>query len=146
METYQYNKLTSKGELIGTGEMSEYEFKAIYNETMQSVFLNGGQIRTDHNYYIQLAQRDKPNTTQQILDQRQSQYGEYADVARITQEIKQSLQSGASYASLSDGQKLALDMIANKMARAVNGDVTYQDNYEDICGYSQLVLDELKNK
>jgi hypothetical protein len=88
---------------------------------------------------------EEVTTTESILSERQAQYGSYSDVARITQEIKKSLLSGASYSNLSDEQKLSLDMIANKMARAVNGDVTYVDNWQDICGYGQLVVDSLNS-
>lgn len=86
------------------------------------------------------------DTVSNILQQRESQYGSYGDVARITQAIKSQLATGSSYDELSDEQKLSLDMIANKMARAVNGDVNYIDNWNDICGYSQLVVDNLLEK
>lgn len=82
---------------------------------------------------------------EKILEERESQYGSYSDVARITQGIKDHLLTGSSYEKLSNEQKLSLDMIANKMARAVNGDVSLIDNYADICGYSQLVVDSLKS-
>ena len=34
-------------------------------------------------------------------------------------------------------------MIQHKIGRILNGDPNYDDNWRDICGYSQLVLDEL---
>lgn len=85
-------------------------------------------------------------TVENILSERENQYGNYSEVAKITQGIKEQLLTGRSYEKLSDEQKLSLDMIANKMARAVNGDVNLIDNYLDICGYSQLVVDSMKNK
>ena len=84
-------------------------------------------------------------TVENILSERENQYGNYSEVAKITQGIKEQLLTGRSYEKLSDEQKLSLDMIANKMARAVNGDVNLIDNYLDICGYSQLVVDSMKN-
>lgn len=84
-------------------------------------------------------------TVENILSERENQYGNYSEVAKITQGIKEQLLAGRSYEKLSDEQKLSLDMIANKMARAVNGDVNLIDNYLDICGYSQLVVDSMKN-
>lgn len=83
-------------------------------------------------------------TVESILNERENQYGNYSEVAKITQGIKDQLLTGRSYEKLSDEQKLSLDMIANKMARAVNGDVNLIDNYLDICGYSQLVVDSMK--
>lgn len=85
-------------------------------------------------------------TVENILSERKNQYGNYSEIAKITQGIKEQLLTGRSYEKLSDEQKLSLDMIANKMARAVNGDVNLIDNYLDICGYSQLVVDSMKNK
>lgn len=84
-------------------------------------------------------------TVENILNERENQYGNYGEVAKITQGIKEQLLTGRSYEKLSDEQKLSLDMIANKMSRAVNGDVNLIDNYLDICGYSQLVVDSMKN-
>ena len=37
----------------------------------------------------------------------------------------------------------ALEMIVHKIARIVNGDPNYIDNWIDICGYSKLVIDEI---
>jgi hypothetical protein len=34
-------------------------------------------------------------------------------------------------------------MIANKLARIVNGDANYRDSWVDIIGYAQLVLDAM---
>ena len=98
----------------------------------------------DHLYRAQAQDIVVYGAVSNILQQRESQYGSYSDVARITQAIKSQLITGSSYDKLSDEQKLSLDMIANKMARAVNGDVNYIDNWNDICGYSQLVIDNLK--
>ena len=44
---------------------------------------------------------------------------------------------------MSDDQVIALDMICNKMARIVNGDPNYIDNWHDIAGYATLVEQEL---
>lgn len=143
---YPIVKLSFIGEEIGRTVMPKSDFEKVYTPKQQSTLIAGGEIKIDGDSYVKLIQGEvKPNTTE-ILNQRQSQYGDYADVATITQTIVNSLQTGASYSQLSDAQKTSLFMIANKMARAVNGDVTYKDNYEDICGYSQLVLDELNKK
>ncbi len=45
--------------------------------------------------------------------------------------------------SLSDSQHFALVMMTNKMARIVNGDPNYIDNWHDIAGYATLVEQEL---
>jgi hypothetical protein len=52
--------------------------------------------------------------------------------------------SGASFAYLDYDQKEALEMVAHKLGRIVNGDPNYLDSWVDIIGYTQLVLDRLK--
>ena len=47
---------------------------------------------------------------------------------------------------LSDVQQEALDMIATKMARIVNGDPDKVDNWDDISGYAKLVSDVLQEE
>lgn len=78
------------------------------------------------------------------LNERQGTYGDYAAVAGITQSLMRTIESGASYEQMSDVQKTSLFMIANKMARIVNGDPSYQDSWHDISGYATLVVNELK--
>jgi hypothetical protein len=40
----------------------------------------------------------------------------------------------------------SLDMIANKIARIVNGDPNYLDSWVDIVGYTTLVVNKLEGK
>lgn len=53
------------------------------------------------------------------------------------------VESARNYEHLEPYQKTALFMIFNKIARAVNGDPKYLDNYTDIAGYATLVIQEL---
>lgn len=78
------------------------------------------------------------------LNERQGTYGDYAAVAGITQSIMQVIESGASYEQMNAAQKTSLFMIANKLARIVNGDPSYQDSWHDISGYATLVVNDLK--
>ena len=76
-----------------------------------------------------------------VLEERGSRYGEYSDVARTAQHIKEAFGSRNSYRpELLE----SLDMIANKMARIINGDREYTDNLIDIIGYAQLALDAIE--
>jgi hypothetical protein len=79
-----------------------------------------------------------------ILNERGGRYGEFKTHAEITQKIKEALFSGASFAYLEYDQKEALEMIAHKLGRIVNGDPNYLDSWVDIVGYTQLVIDRLK--
>ncbi|MDC4790783.1 DUF6378 domain-containing protein [Acinetobacter baumannii] len=81
---------------------------------------------------------------QNTLQQRGARYGEFKDVARLSNDLMRLLQATPNYnESLSDSQHFALVMMTNKMARIVNGDPNYIDNWHDIAGYATLVEQEL---
>lgn len=82
---------------------------------------------------------------QQTLNERGNRYGEFNEHARITQEIKNVLQSGRSWETCNASQREALEMIAHKLGRIVNGDPNYDDSWRDIAGYAQLVVNELED-
>lgn len=72
------------------------------------------------------------------LNERGARYGNYSDVAGTTQQLMAIVECGANYEHLNAEQKTSLFMICNKIARAVNGDPHYFDNYRDIAGYATL--------
>ena len=72
------------------------------------------------------------------LNERGARYGNYSDVASTTQQLMSIVECGANYEHLNAEQKTSLFMICNKIARAVNGDPQYFDNYRDIAGYATL--------
>jgi len=78
------------------------------------------------------------------LAEREKTYGDYEKVALISQIIKDILKEGEQYIYLKAYQLESLDMIANKLARIVNGDPKYRDSWHDIEGYARLVSDKLK--
>ena len=80
------------------------------------------------------------------LKERGTRYGEFSDVANTTQLIKSIIGSGKNAAKMNGSQCEALDMIASKIARIVNGDPDYIDNWHDIAGYARLVEKELEQK
>ena len=77
------------------------------------------------------------------LNERGERYGKFKDVASTTYALQEILRDAKSYKHMSDDQVIALDMICNKMARIVNGDPSYLDNWHDISGYATLVEQEL---
>jgi hypothetical protein len=79
-----------------------------------------------------------------ILEQRQNSYGNFADRAEITQNIKTAMRNGQNYQYLSAEKKESLEMIAAKIGRILNGDSDHYDSWKDIEGYARLVSDELK--
>lgn len=86
------------------------------------------------------------NSVEDVLTQRGALYGQYVDVAATAQALKDVMRSSAGerWAWLKPCQKESLEMIANKIARIVNGDPDYVDSWTDIAGYSQLVADHLE--
>lgn len=81
-----------------------------------------------------------------ILEERGQRYGDFEGHARITQDIKRAMQNSRNWAKLTDAQKEALEMVAHKIGRILNGDPDYIDSWTDIIGYTKLVEDILHSK
>ena len=79
-----------------------------------------------------------------VLDERGKSYGPFIGHARVTQAIKHAIFTHAPV--LEDDQREALEMIAHKIGRIVNGNPDYVDSWVDIAGYAQLVADRLNGK
>lgn len=81
-----------------------------------------------------------------VLTERGSRYGRFIDHAAITQRIKDAVfaHAAAHGRTLAADQREALEMIAHKIGRIVNGDPDYADSWVDIAGYAQLVADRLQ--
>ena len=83
------------------------------------------------------------NEINNTLNERGERYGKFKDVASTTQQLMSIVECGANYEHLNAEQKTSLFMICNKIARAVNGDPNYIENWHDISGYATLVEQEL---
>lgn len=79
----------------------------------------------------------------QTLQDRGARYGEFPEHARITQNIKRAMLDSPNWGALSDDKREALEMIAHKIGRVLNGDPDYHDSWHDMVGYAKLVADEL---
>lgn len=77
----------------------------------------------------------------ETLIERGSRYGAFDGHADITQSIKEVMSGRPStnWHHLPDAHKEALEMIAHKIGRILNGDPNYADNWHDIAGYATLV-------
>lgn len=80
----------------------------------------------------------------QILEERGSRYGDFESHAIITQNIKAAMRHSPNWAKLPNDMKEALEMVAHKVGRILNGDPAYADSWVDIVGYTQLVVDRLE--
>jgi hypothetical protein len=88
----------------------------------------------------------KADTVDAILDSRAKDYGAFADNARLAQALKRTMADHADEMGslFADEQWEALEMIASKMSRIVNGNPDKIDNWDDIAGYAKLVADRLR--
>lgn len=90
---------------------------------------------------------------QATLAERGTRYGDFSDHALVAQRLQDVMRGIDIFAEnnwtrgkLSDVQKQALTVIADKVARILSGDPSYADNWHDIQGYAKLVEDRLLNR
>lgn len=79
----------------------------------------------------------------QTLTERGTRYGKFKDHAVISQSLKDVMRLTDGWDRLACDQIEALEMIAHKVARILNGDPNYADSWVDIAGYAKLVADRL---
>lgn len=81
---------------------------------------------------------------EKTLKERAKTHGNFESHARIAQSIKCQIFNAHGYSGLDAMQREALDMIAHKIARILNGNPNVHDHWHDIAGYATLVANELK--
>lgn len=81
------------------------------------------------------------DNVRQTLNERESQYGSFKDVADTTALFMDQFALGR----MSNVQREALHMICSKLARIANGDPNHVDSWHDISGYATLVVDDLES-
>lgn len=79
---------------------------------------------------------DGAPTGAELLAQREATHGNFADAAETAQAIKDAVRRGERYARLTPARREALDGIAVKIARIVNGNGAYADHWDDIAGWA----------
>lgn len=81
----------------------------------------------------------------ETLKERGERYGSFEGHAEIAQELKLVIRAALErrHKIIGDDQFEALEMICHKIARIINGDPNYADNWVDIAGYAKLVADRL---
>jgi hypothetical protein len=78
-------------------------------------------------------------TIEATLAERGARYGNFAEHAVISQDLQNVMRGTEGWGRLLADQKQALTVIADKVARMLNGDPRYIDNWHDIIGYAKLV-------
>lgn len=86
------------------------------------------------------------DTITQTLTDRGNRYGPFVGHAEVTQRLKRVMAEELAKRNkpLADDQWEALEMIAHKIGRIINGDPDYDDSWVDIAGYAKLVSDRLQ--
>ena len=97
-------------------------------------------------------------SVEQTLQERGTRYGDFSTHALITQSLKDVMsgeyaQAGETHEKaglrkvrwlqLEPMHREALEMIAHKIGRKLNGDPNYADSWHDIAGYAKLVEDRI---
>lgn len=119
------------------GELRGHEFKLWQRHTQPEELPFMDSLNDQYAEIEQVRQQ----TIEATLAERQAQYGCFEDVARTTGKIMEAL-SEVRVNGLNDlpyPHRMALYMIASKMARIVNGDFNSIDGWHDISGYATLV-------
>lgn len=102
-------------------------------------------IDNQHAAALALSQPKPAPDLASTLEQRGKRYGAFSEHARATQALKKSMRDfdPTKWDALSASAKEALEMIAHKIGRILNGDPHYEDSWRDIAGYATLVADRL---
>ena len=79
----------------------------------------------------------------QTLNERGGRYGRFDRHAMRARYIINIIESGDNFQKLAPDQQHALCYIADKIARILEGDPDYTDNWHDIAGYATLIEDRL---
>ena len=76
---------------------------------------------------------------EKTLAERGNRYGDFSQHAIIAQALKDAMWMNDGWHRLTPAMRQALEVIQDKVARILNGDPTYADNWHDIIGYARLV-------
>jgi len=82
-------------------------------------------------------------TIEQTLAERGERYGSFEEHAEIAQGLQELMRGTGGWKRLAADQRQALTVIADKIARMLNGQPAYRDNWHDIVGYAKLVDDRM---
>ncbi len=98
------------------------------------------QIEEDRAYELYIAEQEHEAS---LLNTRGKTHGDFKSNSRLVQFMKDMLRSSNNWNDLEEYQREALDMTLHKIGRIMTGDHKFIDSWLDICGYNQLVIDQL---
>lgn len=80
-----------------------------------------------------------------LLDERRKRYGHFGTNAYFAQKCKAVARQMDGWGDLPPYMQEATDMILSKLSRMLTGDPFYDDNWVDIKGYAERVLEEIQD-
>jgi len=82
------------------------------------------------------------------LAERGSNYGKFENHAKLSQSLQVLFEGHVRRygqpEKYTDSMNEAIQLIMHKLARIANGSPMYIENFRDICGYAQLIINELE--
>jgi hypothetical protein len=84
-----------------------------------------------------------PDNITELVKTKAKTHGDFSVMAGLAQGLKSMIRLCPTHKQLNDVQSEAVDMILHKIGRLVAGDPNAREHWEDIAGYSKLVLDRI---
>lgn len=82
----------------------------------------------------------------ETLAERGGRYGKFSNHAQLSDNLQTQVEKHENWQWMPADAKQAIRIILDKIARAVNGDPNYTDNWHDIQGYAKLVEDRILHR
>lgn len=86
-----------------------------------------------------LKRKAKTNGTEELVAERSAVHGDFNDVSRIAQLLKDAAKTSKNWSRLTNTQREGVDMILHKIARILSGNPDHADHWDDIAGYAHIV-------
>lgn len=80
---------------------------------------------------------------EETLEEREENYGSFKSFAETSHAIKTAMRGSNGWYDLSNDKREALEMVAHKIARILNGNSNYRDSWHDCIGYLRLIERDL---
>jgi hypothetical protein len=76
-----------------------------------------------------------------FLADRQKTHGNFTDVATCAQSFKEIARTCSSWAGMTPAMREGIEMILHKLCRALSGNPSHRDHWDDVSGYAQRVAE-----